>query len=302
MIVRLSLYDHRSQHVPARILDGKALSETIQGTIAQDVALFKARTGVTPGLTAVLVGQDPASEVYVRNKKLATEASGMRGDVIRLPSDCTEAALLETVDRLNSDPLVHGILVQLPLPKHIDDQKVIERLSPSKDVDGFHPENAGLLSIGRPRFVPCTPLGVQTMLTSAEIVTKGLHAVVLGRSNIVGKPMALLLLQKGPGGDATVTVAHTGTKDAREVARQADLLIAAMGRPEAVTADWIKPGAIVIDVGIHRKENGKLCGDVRFAEAREVASWITPVPGGVGKMTIAMLLKNTLLAASLAHP
>jgi methylenetetrahydrofolate dehydrogenase (NADP+)/methenyltetrahydrofolate cyclohydrolase len=225
----------------------------------------------------------------------------MRGDVIRLPSDCSQAALLETIDQLNDNRLVHGILVQLPLPKQIDEQRVIERVSPAKDVDGFHPENAGLLSIGRPRFVPCTPLGVQTMLTSAEIVTKGLHAVVLGRSNIVGKPMALLLLQKGSGGDATVTVAHTGTKDVREVARQADLLIAAIGRAEAVTGEWIKPGAIVIDVGIHRKDNGKLCGDVRFAEAREVASWITPVPGGVGKMTIAMLLKNTLLAASLAH-
>ena len=288
--------------MPARILDGKALSETIRRELAEEVALYKARTGITPGLTAVLVGDDPASEVYVRNKKIATGEAGMRGDVIRLPADVGETELLDTVDRLNADPRVHGILVQLPLPRHIDDQKVIERVDPLKDVDGFHPENAGLLAIGRPRFVPCTPLGVQTMLRSAEIVTKGLRAVVLGRSNIVGKPMALLLLQKGPGGDATVTVAHTGTKDVREVAREADLLIAAMGRPEAVLGDWIKPGAIVIDVGIHRKENGKLCGDVKFDEAREVASWITPVPGGVGKMTIAMLLRNTLSAAQLAHP
>ena len=288
--------------MPARILDGKALSETIRRELAEEVALYKARTGITPGLTAVLVGDDPASEVYVRNKKIATGEAGMRGDVIRLPADVGESELLDTVDRLNVDPRVHGILVQLPLPRHIDDQKVIERVDPLKDVDGFHPENAGLLAIGRPRFVPCTPLGVQTMLRSAEIVTKGLRAVVLGRSNIVGKPMALLLLQKGPGGDATVTVAHTGTKDVREVAREADLLIAAMGRPEAVLGDWIKPGAIVIDVGIHRKENGKLCGDVKFDEAREVASWITPVPGGVGKMTIAMLLRNTLSAAQLAHP
>ena len=288
--------------MPARILDGKALSETIRRELAEEVALYKARTGITPGLTAVLVGDDPASEVYVRNKKIATGEAGMRGDVIRLPADVGETELLDTVDRLNADPRVHGILVQLPLPRHIDDQKVIERVDPLKDVDGFHPENAGLLAIGRPRFVPCTPLGVQTMLRSAEIVTKGLRAVVLGRSNIVGKPMALLLLQKGPGGDATVTVAHTGTKDVREVAREADLLIAAMGRPEAVRGDWIKPGAIVIDVGIHRKENGKLCGDVKFDEAREVASWITPVPGGVGKMTIAMLLRNTLSAAQLAHP
>ncbi len=285
----------------AHILDGKALSDTIRIEIGEEVAHFKARTGITPGLTAVLVGGDPASEIYVRNKKLATEAAGMRGNVIRLSADCSQAELLETVDRLNADPLVHGILVQLPLPQHIDDQKVIERVTPLKDVDGFHPENAGLLAIGRPRFVPCTPLGVQTMLTSAEITTKGLRAVVLGRSNIVGKPMALLLLQKGRGGDATVTVAHTGTKNVQEVAREADLLIAAMGKPEAVTADWIKPGAIVIDVGIHRKDNGKLCGDVKFDEVREVASWITPVPGGVGKMTIAMLLKNTLLAAQLAQ-
>ena len=288
--------------MPARILDGKALSETIRRELAEEVALYKARTGITPGLTAVLVGDDPASEVYVRNKKIATGEAGMRGDVIRLPADVGEPELLDTVDQLNADPRVHGILVQLPLPRHIDDQKVIERVDPLKDVDGFHPENAGLLAIGRPRFVPCTPLGVQTMLRSAEVVTKGLRAVVLGRSNIVGKPMALLLLQKGPGGDATVTVAHTGTKDVREVAREADLLIAAMGRPEAVRGDWIKPGAIVIDVGIHRNENGKLCGDVKFDEAREVASWITPVPGGVGKMTIAMLLRNTLSAALLAHP
>lgn len=288
--------------MPARILDGKALSETIQAELAGKVAQFRDRTGITPGLTAVLVGDDPASQVYVRNKKIATEASGMRGDVVRLPSDASEAALLETIDRLNADPSVHGILVQLPLPKHMDDQKVIERVTPAKDVDGFHPENAGLLSIGRPRFVPCTPLGVQVMLISSQIETRGMHAVVLGRSNIVGKPMALLLMQKGPGGDATVTVAHTGTKDVPAVAREADLLIAAMGRPEAVRGDWIKPGAVVIDVGIHRKSDGKLCGDVKFDEAKDVASWITPVPGGVGKMTIAMLLKNTLRAAELLHP
>jgi methylenetetrahydrofolate dehydrogenase (NADP+) / methenyltetrahydrofolate cyclohydrolase len=288
--------------VAARILDGKALSETIRRELAEEVALYKARTGVTPGLTAVLVGEDPASEVYVRNKRLATQEAGMRGEVLRLPADAAESELLDTVDRLNADPRVHGILVQLPLPRHMDDHKVIERVSPMKDVDGFHPENAGLLAIGRPRFVPCTPLGVRTMLQSAQVVTKGMHAVVLGRSNIVGKPMALLLLQKGPGGDATVTIAHTGTKDVRDVAREADLLIAAMGRPEVVLGDWIKPGAIVVDVGIHRRENGKLCGDVKFDEAREVASWITPVPGGVGKMTIAMLLRNTLDAAKLAHP
>jgi methylenetetrahydrofolate dehydrogenase (NADP+)/methenyltetrahydrofolate cyclohydrolase len=286
--------------VPARILDGKALSATIQGEIAQDVALFTARTGVKPGLSVVLVGDHPASEVYVRAKTAATEAAGMNGALHRLPADAPEAELLAVVDRLNADPSVHGILVQLPLPKPMDDQKVVERIDPLKDVDGFHPENAGLLAIGRPRFVPCTPLGVQAMLTSAEIPTKGMRAVVLGRSNIVGKPMALLLMQKGPGGDATVTVAHTATRDVSALCREADLLIAAMGQPEAVRGDWIKPGAVVIDVGIHRKPDGKLCGDVNFAEARQVASWITPVPGGVGKMTIAMLLRNTLAAAKLA--
>jgi len=288
--------------VPARILDGKVLSDTIRRELAAEVARFRERSGITPGLTAVLVGEDPASEVYVRNKRIATDEAGMRGQVLRLPADAPESALLDLVDRLNADPDVHGILVQLPLPRHIDDQKVIERVSPAKDVDGFHPENAGLLSIGRPRFVPCTPLGVQVMLASAGIKTSGLRALVLGRSNIVGKPMALLLMQKGPGGDATVTVAHTATRNVQELAREADLLIAAMGRPEAIRGDWIKPGAVVVDVGIHRKADGKLCGDVKFDEAREVASWITPVPGGVGKMTIAMLLKNTLRAAELAHP
>ena len=219
----------------------------------------------------------------------------MHGALHRLPADTPEDALLALVDQLNADPSVHGILVQLPLPQHIDDQKVVERIDPLKDVDGFHPENAGLLAIGRPRFVPCTPLGVQVMLTSAGIATRGMRAVVLGRSNIVGKPMALLLMQKGPGGDATVTVAHTGSRDVPALCREADLLVAAMGQAEAVRGDWIKPGAVVIDVGIHRKADGKLCGDVNFREAREVASWITPVPGGVGKMTIAMLLRNTLV-------
>ena len=206
----------------ARILDGKALSATLQGEIAQDVAHFTATTGVVPGLSVVLVGDHPASEVYVRAKTLATEAAGMKGALHRLASDAPESALLDLVDALNADPSVHGILVQLPLPEQMDDQKVVERIDPLKDVDGFHPENAGLLAIGRPRFVPCTPLGVQVMLTSAEIATKGMRAVVLGRSNIVGKPMALLLMQKGPGGDATVTVAHTSTRDVVSLCREAD--------------------------------------------------------------------------------
>ncbi len=288
--------------MPAHILDGKALADTLRGEIAQEVALWKARTGFVPGLAAVLVGDNPASEVYVRNKEAACKAAGMASRLERLPGNAPESALLDLVDRLNADPEIHGILVQLPLPKQMDDQKIIERIDPKKDVDGFHPENVGLLAIGRPRFVPCTPLGVQTMLVSAAIETAGARAVVLGRSNIVGKPMAMLLMAKGPGGDATVTVCHTATKDAAAIAREADLLIAAVGRAEQVTAEWVKPGAVVIDVGIHRRDNGKLCGDVHFPGVSEVASWITPVPGGVGRMTIAMLLQNTLIAAKLAHP
>lgn len=284
----------------AQILDGKALAETIRGEIAAQVAHFRAQTGRTPGLAAVLVGDDPASTVYVRNKRSACKAAGMTTRLERLPAEATEAEILRTIDALNADAEVHGILVQLPLPRSIDEQRIIERIDPLKDVDGLHPENAGRLALGRPRFVPCTPLGIRTMLTSAELVTRGAHAVVLGRSNLVGKPLALLLLQKGPGGDATVTVCHTGTPDPAAIARSADLLIVAMGRPEAVGRDWIKPGAVVVDVGIHRKADGSLCGDVRFDEAAEVASWITPVPGGVGKMTVAMLLQNTLQAARLA--
>jgi len=291
---------HEVSPLPARILDGKALSEAILAKIAGEVADFKAQTGQVPGLAAVLVGENPASEVYVRNKQAACKSAGMFGRLDRLASDASESTLLDLVDRLNADPQIHGILVQLPLPKQMDEQKIIERIDPKKDVDGFHPENVGLLTIGRPRFVPCTPLGVQTMLLSAGISTTGTKAVVLGRSNIVGKPMALLLMQKGIGGDATVTVCHTATKDAPSIAREADILIAAVGKPEQVTAEWIKPGAVVIDVGIHRRDNGKLCGDVHFPSVSEVASWITPVPGGVGKMTIAMLLQNTMRAAKLA--
>jgi methylenetetrahydrofolate dehydrogenase (NADP+) / methenyltetrahydrofolate cyclohydrolase len=224
----------------------------------------------------------------------------MNGVVHRLPADISEADLLKTVDTLNADPAVHGILVQLPLPKHIRDQAVIERVDPRKDVDGFHPENAGLLAVGRPRFVPCTPLGIRALLIEAGIETRGQRAVVLGRSNVVGKPMALLLLQKGAGGDATVTVCHTGSNDVAAITREADLLIAAVGRPEQVRAEWVKPGAVVVDVGIHRREDGSLCGDVHYPSVAEVASWITPVPGGVGPMTVAMLLKNTLRAAEMA--
>jgi methylenetetrahydrofolate dehydrogenase (NADP+)/methenyltetrahydrofolate cyclohydrolase len=263
------------------------------------VAEFREQTGIVPGLTVVLVGNDPASQVYVRNKQNACRDAGMNGSVLRLSAEISQGELLATLDRLNQDPSVHGILVQLPLPKGLNDREVIESVDPRKDVDGFHPENCGLLAQGTPRFVPCTPLGVRELLIYAGVETRGAHAVVLGRSQIVGKPMALLLLQKGKGGDATTTICHTGTKDPKAFAGQADILIAAMGQPEAVKADWIKPGAVVIDVGIHKKADGKLCGDVDFESVAPVASRITPVPGGVGPMTVAMLLQNTLQAAKL---
>jgi methylenetetrahydrofolate dehydrogenase (NADP+)/methenyltetrahydrofolate cyclohydrolase len=288
--------------VPARILDGKALAQKVRKDVASEVARLKAETGVVPGLTVVLVGDNPASQVYVRNKQGACEAAGMHGTIERLSADTSEATLLATIDRLNADPSVHGILVQLPLPAQIDERSVLERIDPMKDVDGFHPINVGLLTIGMPRFVPCTPLGIKEMLIHEGVETRGAHAVILGRSQIVGKPMGLLLVQKGIGGDSTVTICHTATRDAAAEARRADILIAAIGRPEAVRADWIKPGAVVIDVGMNRRDDGSLCGDVHYPGAAEVASLITPVPGGVGPMTVAMLLRNTLRAARLALP
>lgn len=283
--------------MPARLLAGKALAKTLRAEVGAGVAELRERLGRPPGLSVVLVGDDPASAVYVKNKHAACEAAGMRSEVLRMPADVSESGLLETIDRLNADATVDGILVQLPLPKHIDETKVVERVDPAKDVDGFHPVNAGLLAAGRPRFVPCTPLGIQRLLIASSVPTRGTHAVVLGRSNIVGKPMALLLLQKGPGGDATVTVCHTGTPDPAAIARQADILIVAMGQPERVGREWIKPGAVVVDVGIHRRADGSLCGDVKADEVAEVASALTPVPGGVGPLTVAMLLSNTLDAA-----
>jgi len=292
--------------VPASILDGKGLAQKIREQTALEVTRLREQTGTVPGLTVVLVGDNPASQVYVRNKQGACKAAGMNGKVLRLAPETSQAELLATIDRLNADQAVHGILVQLPLPKGIDDRPVIERIDPLKDVDGFHPVNTGLLAQGSPRFVPCTPLGIRELLVHAKVETRGAHAVVLGRSQIVGKPMVLLLLQKGEGGDATVSVCHTGTRDPASIARQADILIAAMGRPEAVTADWIKPGAVVVDVGIHKRTDGSLCGDVDYSSVSQVASRITPVPGGVGPLTVAMLLRNTLLAARLAvgqvHP
>ncbi len=286
----------------ARILDGKALAQTWRTRIGTEVVEILGRTGRTPGLTVVLVGENPASEVYVKNKRNACKAAGMRGTLLRLPADVEESRLLATIDALNADVDVHGILVQLPLPRQIDDRKVIERIDPRKDVDGFHPENAGLLAIGEPRFVPCTPLGVRELLAASGVATQGAHAVILGRSQIVGKSMALLLLQKGPGGDATVTVCHSATPEPERFTREADILIAAIGRAEHVKAEAIKPGAVVIDVGMNRRADGSLCGDVDHEGASRVASWLTPVPGGVGPMTVAMLLRNTLDAFRRLEP
>ncbi len=285
----------------ARIIDGKAVSQRLRNDLAADVAAFKQLTGVTPHLAAVLVGDDPASAVYVRSKNKGCEQAGMQGSLHTLPAGASQSQLLDLVARLNADPAVHGILVQLPLPKQIDETVVLDAVDPLKDVDGFHAINVGLLSQGRPRFVPCTPLGCQTLLVDAGIPTAGAHAVVIGRSEIVGKPMASLLVQKGAGGDATVTICHSRTKDLAGVVRTADIVVAAIGRPRFVTADMIKPGATVIDVGINRTETG-LVGDVDYEAVAAVAGAITPVPGGVGPMTIAMLLRNTLRAAQLQTP
>jgi methylenetetrahydrofolate dehydrogenase (NADP+)/methenyltetrahydrofolate cyclohydrolase len=287
--------------VSAKILDGAALARTIRAEVGAAVA--KAAGSTRPGLAAVLVGDDPASAVYVRSKGKACEEAGMHSETIRLPKETSEAELLAVVDRLNADPGIHGILVQLPLPKQIDSEKVLRRVDPAKDVDGFHPVNVGKLVTGdRTAFRPATPYGVQQMLIRSGIETKGAHAVIVGRSNIVGKPMANLLIQQGPGGDATVTVSHSRTRDLPAVTRSADILIAAIGKPEFVTADMVRPGAVVIDVGINRVDDPsqskgyRLVGDVAYGPVSGLASWITPVPGGVGPMTIAMLLQNTLQA------
>ena len=282
----------------AAILDGKALSEQIRSEIARDAATFVAETGITPCLATVLVGDDPASQVYVRNKQRACEKAGIRSQSFRPDAATTTEELLDLVHRLNHDPAVHGILVQSPLPKQIDERRILEAVDPLKDVDAFHPENVGRIVQGRPRFMPCTPYGVQQMLIRNNIQIAGAHVVVLGRSDIVGKPMAILLMQRGPGGDATVTVCHSRTRDLAAVTRSADILIVAIGKPKFVTADMVKPGATVIDVGINRLETG-LVGDVDFEAVRQVAGQITPVPGGVGPLTIAMLLLNTLTAAKL---
>ena len=290
----------------ARILDGTAIAREIREEIRNEVAQLVAR-GVTPGLAVVIVGEDPASQVYVKNKGEACRAAGMHSDTIRLPADASEGELLATVDRLNADHRIHGFLVQLPLPPQIDSEKVLHRISPAKDVDGFHPMNVGKLAVGDPTaFRPATPYGVQQMLIRSGIETRGAHAVIVGRSNIVGKPMANLLLQDGPGGNATVTVCHSRSKDLPSITRGADILVVAIGKPKFVTAAMVKPGAVVVDVGINRVADADdpkgyvIVGDVDYGPVSEVAGAITPVPGGVGKMTIAMLLSNTLQAAKSA--
>jgi len=276
----------------AQKIDGNALSQKLRAEVTLRTTALKAK-GITPGLAVILVGENPASQVYVRNKVKACEDSGLHSILEKHPASLTEAALLNRIDALNHDTGIHGILVQLPLPAHIDAQKVIEAISPAKDVDGFHIASAGALMTGMPGFWPCTPYGCMKMLESIGYEMKGKHAVVIGRSNIVGKPMALMLLQK----NATVTICHSATQDLKAITLQADVIVAAVGKRNILTADMVKPGAVVLDVGMNRNEEGKLCGDVDFAGVEQVAGYITPVPGGVGPMTITMLLINTLEAA-----
>jgi len=280
----------------AQILDGKAVAQVVTQEVAAKVAARVALGRASPGLAVVLVGESAASQVYVRNKRRTTEAVGMRSFAHDFPASLPEDELLATIDRLNADPAVHGILVQLPLPAHIDPQKVVERIDPAKDVDGFHPYNVGRLVLKSPTLRPCTPYGCMRLLAETGETLTGKHAVVIGQSNIVGRPMAMELLMAR----CTVTVCHSATRDLAGLVRQADIVVAAIGKPRFVPGDWVRDGAIVIDVGINRTDAGKLVGDVDFDAARERAAWITPVPGGVGPMTIAMLLANTLRAAELA--
>ncbi|HWB12843.1 MAG TPA: bifunctional methylenetetrahydrofolate dehydrogenase/methenyltetrahydrofolate cyclohydrolase FolD [Pirellulales bacterium] len=285
----------------AIILDGKALAAELQAELAVDVADFIANNGVMPALAAVLVGENPASEVYVRNKRQACERSGMESALHRLPADAATESVLALVHRLNVDDRIHGILVQLPLPPQVDTTRVLDAVDPLKDVDAFHPENVGRIVQGRPRFLPCTPNGIRQLLLRHQVRIDGQHVVIVGRSDIVGKPMANMLMQRGPHADATVTVCHSRTRDLAAITRQADILIVAVGQPRFITCDMVKPGAVVIDVGINRLPEG-LVGDVDFQHVKEVASMITPVPRGVGPLTVSMLLQNTLLAARLRRP
>jgi methylenetetrahydrofolate dehydrogenase (NADP+)/methenyltetrahydrofolate cyclohydrolase len=279
----------------ASLIDGNALAKSIRADIAGRTQALKAR-GITPHLAIILVGDDPASQVYVKHKVADSEQTGLQATLERHPATLSEAELLARIAALNADASVHGILVQLPLPKHMDSHKVIEAISPAKDVDGFHVASAGALMVGQPGFWPCTPYGCMKMLESIGYDLRGKHAVVIGRSNIVGKPMAMMLL----GRSATVTICHSATADLAAMTRQADVVVAAVGKRNVLTAGMVKPGAVVIDVGMNRDDQGKLCGDVDFAGVREVAGWITPVPGGVGPMTRAMLLVNTIQAAEQA--
>ena len=275
------------------IIDGKAISATIRAEIAEKVKELKAQKGIVPGLAVIIVGEDPASKVYVRNKHRACEEVGFASFGYELPAETSEEELLALVDKLNHDDAVHGILVQLPLPKHLNEEKILLAIDPAKDVDAFHPYNVGKIMIGNYDFLPCTPAGVMELLRRSHIEISGKECVVVGRSNIVGKPQAMLLLQA----NGTVTVCHSRTKDLRETCRRADILIAAIGKPEFFDASYVKEGAVVIDVGINRRADGKLCGDVNYEDVAPHTSYITPVPGGVGPMTIAMLMQNTLTAA-----
>ena len=277
----------------AILISGKEISAAIRAELKEETAAFVAEKGVTPGLAVIIVGEDPASQVYVRNKHKACLEVGYHSEVFELPAETTQEELLKLIDSLNKNDEVNGILCQLPLPKHIDENAVICAISPQKDVDCFHPVNVGKLSIGSGVFMPCTPMGIMKMLEYEGIETAGKHCVIIGRSNIVGKPMAMLMLAA----DATVTVCHSKTKNLAEITRQADILVAAVGKPKFVTADMVGEGAVVIDVGMDRDENGKLCGDVDYADVEPKASFITPVPGGVGPMTITMLMRNTIAAA-----
>ncbi|HWA37607.1 MAG TPA: bifunctional methylenetetrahydrofolate dehydrogenase/methenyltetrahydrofolate cyclohydrolase FolD [Burkholderiales bacterium] len=278
----------------ARLLDGKALSASIRASVRERIA----GSGLRPGLAVILAGEDPASKVYVRNKTRACEEAGVRSVQIDYPASVTQAELIRRISELNADPAIHGILVQLPLPRHIDSAAVLEAVSPRKDADGFHPASLGALLSGRPGFVPCTPAGIVRLVEHAGVPLAGRRAVVIGRSTIVGKPLALLLLQK----DMSVTICHSKSRDLERIAAEADLLVAAVGKPKLVTAPMVKPGACVVDVGINRLPDGSLAGDVDFPAVREIAGWISPVPGGVGPMTIAMLLENCVHAAASEPP
>ncbi len=281
----------------ANIIDGKAISKLVREEIAAEVVKFKEKYNSAPGLAVIIVGNDPASQVYVRNKKKGCEEVGFYSESYELPAETTQEELISLVEKLNNDDKIHGILVQLPLPKHLNETEVLLKIRPEKDVDAFHPYNVGKIRIGNHDLLPCTPAGVMVLLEKSGIDVSGKKCVVIGRSNIVGKPMAMLLLHA----NGTVTICHSRTQNLKEICRDADILVASIGKPEFVTGDMVKEGAVVVDVGINRKADGKLVGDVCFAEVEPKASYITPVPGGVGPMTITMLLKNTLTAASIAR-